>query len=473
MKGHCILFTLPALIFCALLATGCSTLSGAEKNTPGLTDTMTPVQANATFVPVNAGPADTKECSIVARGDEFNVSYTVKKNSSVKNVWLFSTNYALLTRIPAAENTSSSHTLSAGTVTLPAGDYRLVIHLPGDGDSFDIRTNISNTSQEAYGRDGVLLFDLNKVWRKKMTGFEADDILEKEIRKPGMQDTIIGVNFTVQSPIIWISPIADHRPGDVFTINGTTNIAPGNILAITTVKNSFHPGLHVDVTDFSGTAIVQGGECGNHEWSVVANISEKLPVSAVDEWMVVTGSDRFSTYNATLFNLTPLPPKPEITGFSVVRGESFTYTGTVPAPAISPEQSWRRIREDPDYLTKMSVNEVHAWVFGENFVSMTVIPVRSDSTFNVTLNATGTAGLPAGIFRVYFQYPQYRDLFDITVRDETGRVMNQGGDLLFLLADIREARMSGYAAADRFETVLKRSDAKDRYGKITLNVTES
>jgi len=110
----------------------------------------------------------------------------------------------------------------------------------------------------------------------------------------------VSVNAT---PYIIINPIGDHRIGDIFEINGTTNLGADKKIHIQ-ISGAMFGGPHgsvrpdnftfLNIGDFVET---QPGTCGTTKWSY----SVKLPNPHSNDVGVIVGN--MTVYNETAFNV--------------------------------------------------------------------------------------------------------------------------------------------------------------------------
>jgi len=105
------------------------------------------------------------------------------------------------------------------------------------------------------------------------------------------------------TPYIIINPIGDHRIGDIFEINGTTNLGADKKIHIQ-ISGPMFGGPHgsvrpdnftfLNIGDFVET---QPGTCGTTKWSY----SVKLPNPHSNDVGVIVGN--MTVYNETAFNV--------------------------------------------------------------------------------------------------------------------------------------------------------------------------
>jgi len=114
--------------------------------------------------------------------------------------------------------------------------------------------------------------------------------------------------------------------GETVTISGTTNVAPGNRLAVTVAPVGFGPANKSPTAGAAGTAVVEAGNATANTWSFAANTTGFEPgeYSVAVEW--VEGDASAST-TFTVTAAAAATPSPAVT--------SPAATTTAP-PATSP-----------------------------------------------------------------------------------------------------------------------------------------
>jgi hypothetical protein len=108
------------------------------------------------------------------------------------------------------------------------------------------------------------------------------------------------------TPWIRINPVSDHYVGDVFEINGTTNLEANTSLKIRIYQFHFYTepkNLPHIYTSLWENVTVMGDDCGTNRWSFSTNTSSLLP----DEYFVVVTSENPFATNRSVFTLFPLP----------------------------------------------------------------------------------------------------------------------------------------------------------------------
>jgi hypothetical protein len=105
-----------------------------------------------------------------------------------------------------------------------------------------------------------------------------------------------------QTRWIQINPVSDHNIGDVFEINGITNIEGNNSISVKIYQTHFstHPkNSPYPFTSLFGNVTVQGDHCGPNNWSFLTNTSSLLP----DEYFIEVRSENQLALNRSVFKL--------------------------------------------------------------------------------------------------------------------------------------------------------------------------
>lgn len=116
--------------------------------------------------------------------------------------------------------------------------------------------------------------------------------------------TIVPTTITDGGSFIF-NAIGDHRVGDKFEINGTTNLAPGDHLLVEVVSTSFGPTNKSESGQFygmSGTVTVRKGEAeGRNQWSFEVDTTGWLP----DLYQVTVSGVEVQVIGSSSFRLLP------------------------------------------------------------------------------------------------------------------------------------------------------------------------
>jgi hypothetical protein len=106
------------------------------------------------------------------------------------------------------------------------------------------------------------------------------------------------------TPWIIINPVSDHYVGDLFEINGTTNLGVNNAIKIEIYQSHFYteakylPHIYTNLWE---NVTVHGGYCGTNKWLFSTNTSSLLP----DEYFVDVTSVNLLVKNRSVFTLYP------------------------------------------------------------------------------------------------------------------------------------------------------------------------
>jgi hypothetical protein len=110
------------------------------------------------------------------------------------------------------------------------------------------------------------------------------------------------------TPWIIINPIGNHYIGDVFEINGTTNLRTEekiNVAISGIVIGAPYPGIPGPTKGSLGMAKIRGGDCGINVWFYTANTSEfNTPF-----YIVTAGAENWTVQNDTRFEVSMPPVK--------------------------------------------------------------------------------------------------------------------------------------------------------------------
>jgi hypothetical protein len=221
-------------------------------------------------------------------------------------------NYDIIS-VPVQSDTFNFSFTGNQTKELGAGNYRIIFQYPKSGNTFDIRTQIDQNREEVYDKQGGLLINIRNVRQQKMNSFDAADILEHEINKPGSGDTSNNFTLVIRNPIIRVNPVYDHHLGEIFFINGTTNLPAGEKLVVEIdICCPLQTKGFIIPPHFKSTVLVQPGCRGNNSWSVLVNSSGLYPNRPEQDWMVAVYNPDlvgvgYANFNISVAqNLTPI-----------------------------------------------------------------------------------------------------------------------------------------------------------------------
>lgn len=151
-----------------------------------------------------------------------------------------------------------------------------------------------------------------------------------------------GVCGTAAAEQVDINEIGDVTTGEMVTISGTTNIAPGNRLAVTVTPigfaptNKSAPGGAAGTS--AGTAVVQKGNATANTWAFEADTTGFEPgeYTVIVEWVEgdATASTKFTVSEATLAMPTATTAPPSTTRPATTTAPARSPTPTAAAPAM-------------------------------------------------------------------------------------------------------------------------------------------
>jgi hypothetical protein len=309
------MFILLLLIGFTLVIAGCVGQQNLENKTANVR-TVTNQTVVTTAIPVTTAslqscPTDENETYTVVQGYPFFYNGTVP-NRDIKmiRVWVFGKYSAGLTKLSVSPDGSFNLTLTNVQSKQLQGKYRIIIQYPDSGSSFNKVITVDEAREEVYGAKGGVIIDIQRIRDKKMTGFEAADILEKEIQKSGKEGTSKNFTLTVEVPVIRVNPVSDHYVGDVFEVNGTTNLEPGETLSLVTEKNERHAIKGAFYFSIDGTMIVHAGPCGVNSFSSPVNLSGvPVPLLPNENWLILVNTidQGIEGTGTTSFNISEGP----------------------------------------------------------------------------------------------------------------------------------------------------------------------
>ena len=305
-----------------LLAVGCAGERATDNITMNATATEITPSTIATKAPVTITP-NLSQCQTkdnrtfsIANGDSFSFTgISPNRNGTVVQVWIFGKEYGNISNFFVKPDGSFTFSLKDyQTKDMKPGTYRIIFQYPRADGTFDISTK-SEYRLDVNDKQGRLLFNINNIRENEIDGLEAANILEREIMKPGIEDTLSNITLVIEEPWIQIAPIGDHIIGDNFSLNGTTNLETGTVLRVgvySSVCNCAPIGQidrnSEDPLVFEQDVNVIPGFCGKNMWSVSLN-SSKFPeneyiVSASTVNQKVTANSLFSVFKESVTTAT-------------------------------------------------------------------------------------------------------------------------------------------------------------------------
>jgi hypothetical protein len=140
--------------------------------------------------------------------------------------------------------------------------------------------------------------------------------IEHAIRNNSTEN-VTNATVLIQNPEIEIDPIPDHHIGDTITIEGTTNLAPGEVITLWIGEGVYHScpkssgACNDSVRHCCGGVInkitVIPGNCGINRWSWIVNTSQHGFRPDFSYIFVATGRNGL-VQNTSVFNVLPIPP---------------------------------------------------------------------------------------------------------------------------------------------------------------------
>ncbi len=171
-----------------------------------------------------------------------------------------------------------------------------------------------------YDRSGNRILLFRDITENHLNGLDAAALIEQAIRNTNTE-SVGNITLLVKDPEITIDPIPHHYIGDTITIEGTTNLAPGEMITLGIYSAEFIPcpkssvycsdSVGLCCGGISDTIAVAPGNCGINTWSWVVNTSQHGFRPGHPYIFDVTGRNRV-VENSSLFTVSGIP-KPNIT----------------------------------------------------------------------------------------------------------------------------------------------------------------
>jgi trimeric autotransporter adhesin len=279
---------------------------------------------------------------VIANGDPVSISGIATGHPSEGlQVWLFGNNYMKITTVsPNADNSYEYELKSADTNTLAPGQYFVLIQHPMMNGQFDIYYDAATGSviNRQLGT-GTTIFQLTGTGSLQTPA--GANTLMQAISSQNVDDTFAATSFIVSPPTAFINPVGDHAVGDMFTINGSTNLAAGDNLMVEITSSSFKPTTKSQSAEFSGASgmvkVVQGSGALNR-WSFPVDASTFKP----DEYIVKVSGITIDVSGSTLFNIVAAQPTTLATPAPIITTPALppvVTTTPVPAPVPTTRKS--------------------------------------------------------------------------------------------------------------------------------------
>ena len=215
-------------------------------------------------------------------------------------IWFIGYNFARVSTVQVnADNTYEYELQKADTANLAPGQYFVLIQHPMMNGRFDVVYDASSGSVTNV-QTGKTIYTFTGSGSLQST--DSITALMNAIGSQNIDDTFATVTFYVGQPTAMINSIGDKHTGDVFTINGTTNLAAGDELMIEITSSSYVPTSKTQPSGFSGASgmvNVVAGSNGRNTWSFDVDASGFTP----DEYIVKVSGVLQDVTASTTFNV--------------------------------------------------------------------------------------------------------------------------------------------------------------------------
>jgi len=243
----------------------------------------------------------------ITKGYPFTFNQTVPdRDISEVRIWMFGNNTYWETDLPVRPNGSIAVNFSERqTSVLPGYQHRIIFQYPYQKNQFSITARIDEDHEEVHGPLGGVIIDLRRIREGKMNGLDAADILENAIWHSGSGNTSENITFFTLTPVIYVDPVSDHQVGDIFTVNGSTDLEAGEKINIL-IDPAWKP-LKAHYPAFEGSTVVYAGFCGNNSWSVKVNLSGLPPITTWGggySFAAFSDNPNLGAYGYASFNIT-------------------------------------------------------------------------------------------------------------------------------------------------------------------------
>ena len=229
-------------------------------------------------------------------------------------LWVFGKNDLLYKTVNVQTDGSFEYEITrAGTKELAPGEYFVVVQHPMYNEIFDAwpapsspGTGVIDIVAGSYPESGNTLFRIGDPG--SLQGPEAAEALIGALDNTAIDDQYAESRFVIADPWIDIIPPGEIRAGEEYRIEGFTNLAPGDDLAIDLVSSAFNPSKKTQSQEFSGTGgivtVIQGPG-GRNRWGFPVDTAAFGPGQYVVEVSGVAVDTRASAW------LNVLPGYPE------------------------------------------------------------------------------------------------------------------------------------------------------------------
>ncbi len=260
-----------------------------------------------------ASPAvsGTSTVPVVAQGDPITISGVATGDPSVGvAIWIFGTNKFLYETTPVNSDGTFSYELNgADTENLAPGQYYVVVQSPSYNNIFDVYPDPSQQLVlSSYPTPGSVLFRV--AGPGALVSSQAADALINALNSPAIDDTYTTLQILVVSPQVTLDPLGTYTAGELVSITGTTNLAPGDQLLIEVTSSSFGPTSKEQSGAFSGvssTVTVQAGSGGTNTFGYLVNTAGFTPDTYLVQVSGITVPAATASGSFDLVAVTPTP----------------------------------------------------------------------------------------------------------------------------------------------------------------------
>ena len=407
--------------------------------------------------------------SSVLKGQPFTVTGVAEGVPQEVQAWIFGNNYVFTTKIPVNTDDASFAFTANATISrnLPTGQNYLIVQHPMADNQFDFVVS-GNYVRDTKINSGTNLFKITGPG--SLQGSDAADALitaisDQEAHDAALiNDTYSIIPFQVtgaESPVRVQSLLAPADSGVTISADGSYAYYLGEKVVFRG-ENSGSASTYLFITGpnlpASGAKLTSPGTAvvsGNADTFTVAKTNPdntweysyytaNLPFDA-GTYIIYAASQPTSAdqMGADAANAGIILKKPYITAKlsspDIVKGTPFTVTGV--AEGIP--------------------QEVQTWIFGNNYVFTTKIPVNpADASFAFTANATISGNLPTGQNYLVVQHPMADNQFDFVVSGNYVRdtKINSGTNLFKITGP---GSLQGSDTADALNAAFSEQETHD------------
>lgn len=289
------------------------------------------------IIPASAGISQ----STIAQGDTLYVNGQAPGSQQVA-LYFFGPNYF---KYATAQVNSGSYTYELTTTSdMSPSQYYCVVQSPGTGSTFSVGpVTVGQTTYITVKPGSGVPADGNSFvvqGPNALQGSQAAYALEQMLQSPNIPDLSQTFTFTIDYPMITISPIGTQYMGTPFTISGTTNLAAGDNLLVDVRIATFWPMSKEEANaqdssswsqgDAGSVIIQQGTTSGQNIWSFSVNPlhSSLYEVTVTGIKTGATASRQFVISNQSVPTVVPTT--------TTTTAAATTIPTNVPTPTSSP-----------------------------------------------------------------------------------------------------------------------------------------